>query len=116
VLLLLVTIGMLNVCLGFGLAMYNGYGPPGLDGIFQAVGPMPPTTPDAVLPGSGELGAPYVPAPEVPPVPQPIATPVAVAEEATVGPLAEEGVLSDVREMSAAAQTAMLPDAAQARE
>ena len=45
--LLLVTIGMLNVGLGFGLAIYFGYGPPGPGGIFESLGPMPPA--NAVL-------------------------------------------------------------------
>ncbi len=61
-LLLIVTIGMLNVGLGFGLAMYFGYGPPGLEGILQAVGPMPPATRDAATVVAAELGAPYAPA------------------------------------------------------
>ena len=110
-LLLIVTIGMLNVCLGFGLAMYYGYGPPGLDGIFQSLGPLPRATPNAALFGSGELGAPYVPLPAET-IPQSAANPVAAAANvAPAEPLAEEGLLDAVREMATAAETTLVPGA-----
>ena len=55
--LLIVTIGLLNICLGFGLAMYFDYGPPGLDGIFEALGPMPPAASSTESLISTALGA-----------------------------------------------------------
>ena len=109
--LLIVTIGMLNVGLGFGLAMYFGYGPPGLDGIFQALGPMPSTTSgECVRLFPGQLGVPYVPGP--------------LRKSSQARPrlprrtnrLAEDGVLSDIRDMAAAAQGSLTTNAAQARE
>jgi hypothetical protein len=124
-LLLIVTIGTLNVCLGFGLAMYYGYGPPGLDGIFQSLGPMPPATPDAPLAAS-RLGELYVPTPDAAESRgQPaendrengsVIVPPAAIGAAADGPLDEEAVLDDVRQLTAAAQTAMAAGAAQASE
>lgn len=92
--LLLVTIGLLNIGLGFGLAMYYGYGPPGLDGIFEALGPMPPSSPPAQLVGG--LGTPYDPF---------VATPSEAGPSAS---LAEEEVLGEIRDLAGAAQNAMV--------
>ena len=58
---LIVTLGLLNIGLGFGLAMYYGFGPPGLDGLFEALGPMPSAPPNTESFISGKLGAPYDP-------------------------------------------------------
>ena len=87
--LLIVTIGLLNVCLGFGLAMFFGYGPPGLSGVFEAMGPMPPASPLA----SSRLGSPYDPE-----------------------TLAEESLLGDVRDMASDAETAMISGPVESRE
>ncbi len=125
-LLLIVTIGTLNVCLGFGLAMYYGYGPPGLDGIFQSLGPMPPATPDAPLTATG-LGELYVPTAaaadshaqpaedgrENGTVPPPAA---GIAASLADGPLDEEAVLNDVRQITAAAQSVLSSNEVQASE
>jgi hypothetical protein len=91
--LLLVAFGMINICLGFGLAMYYGLGPPGLDGIFEAIGPMPPGAPGGQSLVSGVLDAAdgsFAAAPS--------------SESAT---LDEEQVLGDVRDLSDTAQTAL---------
>lgn len=104
---------MLNVCLGFGLAMYFGYGPPGLDGILQALGPMPAATSDAASPAAVGLGALYIPG-EDDAGGSSAANQTAAAEDNEPSEsLSEEGVLSDVRELTEAAQTAMTAAAAQ---
>lgn len=106
--LLLVTIGLLNIGLGFGLAMYYGLGPPGLDGIFEALGPMPPVIPS--VPPHDSSGMERSPDPAV--------APDSTAEPATNLPadnsiarpgdaLPEEDVLGDVQDLAATAQTAM---------
>ncbi len=116
--LLIVTIGMLNICLGFGLAMYYDYGPPGLDGIFESLGPMPPAA-ESLIPTA--LGAPYDPsvAPAAPestaarsenlPIDNTIAPPSETPPAESLPPdlLAEEKVLGDVRNLAATAQTVM---------
>jgi len=121
--LLLVAIGMLNVCLGFGLAMYYGYGPPGINGIFQALGPMPAEMPTTWPIASSELATPSDPPAspaEMETAPHDSPEPVVVAPDAaphamTDQPLAEEGVLSEVRDMAAAAETALASGEPQAR-
>ena len=125
-LVLIVIIGTLNVFLGFGLAMYYGYGPPGLDGIFQSLGPMPPAMPDAPL-AAAELGELYIPASVAaeargqpadggPGDGPAILSIASVASAASEPPLDEEAVLNDVRQMTAAAQSAMAAGAAQTSE
>ncbi len=114
VLALIVTIGILNVCLGFGLAMYFGYGPPGLDGILQAIGPMPPQRPLRASPTPVGLGALYIPGGDNA-MQQSAANLAAQEGIEPAESLSEEGVLSDVRELTAAAQTATASDTAQAR-
>ncbi len=114
-LLLIVTIGTLNVCLGFGLAMYYGYGPPGLDGIFQSLGPMPAASPDAPI--AAALGEPYVPFDTASAEAAPPELPAPGADAAPVPPaglLTEEEGLGDVCALAAAAQTALLSSAEQA--
>jgi len=118
VILLLVTIGLLNICLGFGLAMHYGFGPPGLDGIFQAFGPMPPPAPSCQSPaasggyplvgaGLGGLGAPHDPFATPQSTMQPGASPAANREIAPPpGALAEEELLGEVRDLAGTAQTA----------
>ena len=107
-LLLVVTIGLLNICLGLGLAMYYDFGPPGLDGIFEALGPMPPAGPSASPLVSVPLGAPY----------DPSLTSEAAADSSRPPPLesemgspldtlAEEGLLGEVHDLSATAQSSM---------
>ena len=116
-LLLIVTIGTLNVCLGFGLAMYYGYGPPGLDGIFQSLGPMPAASPDA--PFAAALGEPYVPFDAAAAETAPTELPAPGADVATglpAGALTEEEVLGDVRALEAAAQAALLSGAEQSQQ
>jgi hypothetical protein len=116
VLVLIVTIGILNVCIGFGMAMYFGYGPPGLDGIHQALAPMPSVTPDASSPVAAGLGALYIPGGDDA-AGQSNAMPAAAA--AQIGPgdsLSEEGVFGDVRELTAVARTAMPTAALQAQD
>ncbi len=121
-LLLIVTIGTLNVFLGFGLAMYFGYGPPGLDGIFQSLGPIPPAAAThcagapAALQSRVALGEPYIlpfepaTAETAPPVFSGLSNDVAQ-------PLVdEETVLSDVRELTAAAQATFVSGAAEIPE
>jgi hypothetical protein len=114
-LVLIVTIGILNVCLGFGLAIYFGYGPPGLDGIFQALGPMPPVVADASSPVAGRIGAIYIPGGDD-------ASEQSNAMPGGAGPigpgdsLSEEGVLGNVRELAATAQTAMATAVVQAQD
>ncbi len=105
---LLVTIGLLNIGLGFGLAMYYGLGPPGLDGIFQALGPMPPREPSAQSLPSGGLGAPYDPFPAPESSIQPGASLATSSAMPPPEPLAEEELLGDVRDLAGTAQTAML--------
>lgn len=113
-LLLIVTIGTLNVCLGFGLAMYYGYGPPGLDGIFQSLGPMPAASPDAPL--AAALGEPYIPLDTAPVEMAPPESPGNGAAAGTpVVALAEEEVLGDVRALAAAAQSVMQSAAQEAQ-
>ena len=107
-LLLIVAIGTLNVCLGAGLAMYYGYGPPGLDGILQALGPMPPATPDAAPAVAGGLGATDIPS-AIDEVPQ------SASNGGPAASLSEEGVLNDVRDLNAAAESALASGAAQTR-
>ena len=108
VILLIVTIGLLNICLGFGLAMYYGFGPPGLDGIFQAIGPMPRPAPDAKALAYGGIGAPYDPLASPQSPVQPAANlPASSAVVPPSEPLAEEEVLGDVRDLASTAQTAM---------
>ena len=123
--LLIVTIGLLNICLGFGLAMYYDYGPPGLDGIFEALGPMPPAAPsvESLIPAG--LGAPYDPS-VAPAAPESIAEPSAnppvdntadlPAESPPSDALAEEEVLGAVRNLAATAQTAMVSGQLESRE
>jgi hypothetical protein len=115
-LLLIVTFGTLNVCLGFGLAMYFDYGPPGLDGIYQSLGPMPPASADAPL--AAALGEPYVPFDTAPPQAVQPESP-ALSADASLGPpavaLPEEEVLGDVRALTAAAQSVMQSAAQQAQ-
>jgi hypothetical protein len=124
--LLIVTIGLLNICLGFGLAMYFGYGPPGLDGIFEAFGPMPPvaaksnpgpgTEPQAISSHAYPLGRESMP-------------PVGESTSPTSGGmppsddgmppaelLAEEKVLGEVCEMAATAQTAVVSGQVESHE
>ncbi|MGO9114569.1 MAG: hypothetical protein ACLP9L_35585 [Thermoguttaceae bacterium] len=106
---LIVTIGLLNVCLGFGLAMYFGYGPPGVDGIFEALGPMPPVGPSAELLVSSSIGAPYDPlaSPESPAgigANLPAGNTIAPRSE----PLAEEKVLGDIRDLTTTTQATMV--------
>jgi len=107
---LIVTIGLLNIGLGFGLAMYYDFGPPGLDGIFGALGPMPPAAPSADSPVPIALGAPY----------DPSVAPETTGEPSTISPLsetlAEEKVLGDVRDLAASAQTAMVSGQVESRE
>jgi hypothetical protein len=97
--LLLVTIGLLNIGMGVGLAMYYGLGPPGLDGICEALGPMPSVPASALSPAAGGPGAPHAP-PAAPP-----------AE-----PLAEENVLGDVRDLATTAQAAMVGSPVESQE
>jgi hypothetical protein len=94
----MVAFGLLNVCLGFGLAMYLGHAPPDLQGIFDSLGPMPAVT-LGVAPNSVELGAPYVP-------PQDPETPPSAAGESAAQPFdpTEENVLGEVQELATAAQ------------
>jgi hypothetical protein len=101
--LLIVTIGLLNICLGFGLAMYFGFGPPGLDGIFEAMATMPPAAPTNSGPTATELGAPYDPF-------------AAQAVDEPSARLAEERVLGDVRDLADTAQTAVRGDPVESRE
>ena len=109
---LIITIGLLNICLGFGLAMYYGFGPPGLDGICEALAPMPPAAPPAQPVVSGRIGLPNDPpvsrvaiksAPK-PAANLPAGSTIAPASES----LAEEEVLGDVRDLAATAQAAMV--------
>lgn len=118
---LIVTIGLLNICLGFGLAMYFGYGPPGLDGIFEAIGPMPPVAADSKVEPGMELTAmsnhAYPPTmqarrPMVPGESMPSANGGMPPAEL----LAEEKVLGDVRDLTATAQTAMLSGQVESHE
>jgi len=107
---------MLNVGLGFGLAMYYGYGPPGLEGILQAVGPMPPAAPDAAT-VAAKLGEPYAPAisPNVSETALQSAASLsaAVTGDVLAEPSIEDRILGGVREMATNVQTAMVSDAAQ---
>jgi hypothetical protein len=104
VLVLIVIIGILNVCLGFGLAMYLGYGPPGMDGILQALGPMPAAAANAA-PLTAGLGALYIPGSDEE-VPQSPVNSVAAQPEPADSP-SEESVLGDVEVLTAAARSAM---------
>jgi hypothetical protein len=106
VILLLVTIGVLNVGLGFGLAMYYGYGPPGLSGILESLGSMPPAT-QVLSSAAAAIGAPVATL-VVPPVTR---SPIAPQES-----LAEEAVLGEVRDMATAAQSAIATEPAATRE
>ncbi len=106
--LLIVTIGLLDICLGFGLAMYYGYGPPGLAGIVESLGPMPPAARNAQSPTSGELGAPYNPFPPASPLPSPANLPTDGTAAETSEALAEEAVLGDVRDLASTAQAAAI--------
>ena len=99
--LLIVTIGLLNICLGFGLSMYYGYGPPGLDGIFEALGAMPPAVP---VPLAGSFVTAYDPMVAVP------------ANMSPAAPSAEEQVLGAVRDLAGTAQSAMLSGPVESRE
>jgi hypothetical protein len=114
-LILIVTIGMLNVCLGFGLAMYLGYGPPGLNGIFQALGPMPTVVPDVSQPAAPGLGALYIPGTDEA-VQQSATTPAAVGQTDGAGSHSEDDVLGDVQALTAAARSAMTTAVAPARQ
>jgi hypothetical protein len=107
--LLIVTIGLLNICLGLGLAMYYGYGPPGLDGIFEAIGPMPPDAESLcdliVAPVAAESTV--EPAANLSDA-NTTAPPSESPSETMAEPLAEEAVLGDVRDLATTAQTAMV--------
>jgi len=90
--------------------MYYGYGPPGLDEIFEAIGPMPPGATSVQSLVSDEI----------------------VASESTVGlsanlpassttdpppePLTEETVLGEVRDLATAAQSALVSDQVESHE
>jgi hypothetical protein len=109
-LLLIVVIGLVNVCLGFGLAMYFGYGPPGLQGIFDSLGPMPAPATDS-LPASAGLGAPCVP------LASPSSSPAVASSQAMPSDdQAEENVLGEVQELATTAQSAMLPGEVQSHD
>jgi hypothetical protein len=117
--LLIVAIGLLNVCLGFGLAMYYGFGPPDWRGIFEAFGPVPPkmpTAPSAQSPGAGGLGAPCNPAATEPTVQSSTNLPAG----GTIAPpgelLAEEKVLDDVHDLATSARTALVGSEAENHE
>jgi hypothetical protein len=113
-LVLIVTIGILNVGLGFGLAMYFGFGPPGLDGIFQSLGPMPAAAPNAAPPAAG-LGALYIPGSEET-AGQSDSMPSDGGAIDSADSLSEEGVLSDVEALTAAARSAMTTAVAPAQQ
>jgi hypothetical protein len=116
-LLLIVTIGTLNVFLGFGLAMHYGYGPPGLNGILQSLGPMPAASPNAPIVVA--LGEPYIPFDAAPAETAPAELPASGADAATAPPadaLTEEEVLDDVRALAAAAQTVLQSAAENAQQ
>jgi hypothetical protein len=114
VLAVIVIIGMLNICLGFGLAMYCGYGPPGLNGIFQALGPMPPEKSDIGPPIASDPQTPAIAVASEAVPPPPLSASSDAASAPPDGPPAEESVLSEVQELTAAAQTAIASVTAQA--
>ena len=91
--LLIVVIGLMNICLGFGLSIYLGYAPASLEAIFQSLGPMPPAPPsiETLLPAN-MLGEPY--------------DPFAPSSEA-VSQASEESVLGEVQQLAESAQSAM---------
>jgi hypothetical protein len=107
--LLTIAIGLLNVCLGFGLAMYYGLGPPGLDGIWESLGPMPPAVPspgllnsDSAIGHDGERVGSIHAQSEVG-----VANSADGAATSVAQALAEEElVLDELRDLSAAARTA----------
>jgi len=107
--LLIVSLGLLNICLGFGLAMFLGYGPPGLEGIFDALGPIPQVAPCAESLLSDATSARSDPLVS----PESIAEPVAnLPADNTIAPLleplVEEKVLGDIRDLATAARTTMV--------
>jgi hypothetical protein len=79
-LLIIVAAGALNVCLGFAVAWYLGYGPPGLREAWEALAPIPrkPQTPSPAASPAGEA------APVVQDGPAQAAGNVAGSEAATV--------------------------------
>ncbi len=116
--LLIVTIGFLNLCLGFGLAMHFGYGPPGLDGIFEALGPMPPASNGLQVPPPTDrqaVGNPASPSPILRMVPAEINQPTGGGNP-RAGLLAEEKVLGDVCDLTATAQAVAVSGQVKSRE
>jgi hypothetical protein len=77
-LLIIVAVGVLNVCLGFAVAWYLGYGPPGLREAWEALAPIPRKleTPSPAASPAGEA------APVVQGSPAPAAGSVAGSEAA----------------------------------
>ncbi len=108
--LLIVIIGLLNIGLGFGLAMYYGYGPPGLEEIFEAIGPMPPGVPSAQSLVSGGIVASE----------STVRLSANLPASSTIDPpaesLAEETVLGEVRDLATTAQSALVSDQVESRE
>jgi hypothetical protein len=85
-LIALITItGLMNVCLGFALAMYLGYGPPGLRAIWQSLGEMPRPAADDPAPEQSEP----------------------VDAESPPDSTVEEEVLVEVEQISAVAESAI---------
>ena len=89
---LIVVIGLLNVGLGFALAVFYGYALPGLNGLIESIGPMPSTvsSPTSVVSSQHQK-----------------AYDISGGAEPTSDSLAEEKVLGDVRDLTAAARTAV---------
>lgn len=119
--LLIVTIGLLNICLGFGLAMHCGYGPPGLDGIFEALGTMPPgPRAKSLIPtGLGALYDPSIASESLDGLNVALSAGRTIAAPSTTSSpetLAEEKVLGDVRDLATAAQSSMAIGQVERRE
>lgn len=104
--LLIVTIGLVNVCMGLGLAIYFGYGPPTVDAILQSLERMPkaPLSIEMVLPGSN-LGAPYDPF---------ASDALAIASTDSTPSASEETVLADIQELAGSVQSPVTSSAANA--
>jgi len=90
--------------------MYYGYGPPGLDEIFEAIGPMPPGVPIAQSLVSDGIAA------SEPTVGLSTNPPVSSTMDPAAEPLAEETVLGEVRDLTTTAQSALVSDRVESRE
>jgi hypothetical protein len=95
---LILLVGLVNVCLGFALAMYLGHGPPGLAEAWEAL--------NAAVPAAAEPTA----TPESPSSLEAAAGPEPLAAESTAAPVETEVAVSEPEPPIEASAPAETPD------